>query len=99
MSKSTENNLPEKQAFTVEEVAALLGSGVATVWRQVKAGNLPQPFRIGGATRWRKAEIDKILMAPESGGRVDTGFPIVSDSDLRAAADLAHGLAEDGYAA
>lgn len=99
MRKITETELPKKQAFTVKEVAALLGLSVATVWRQVEAGNLPQPFRIGGATRWRKAEIDKILKAPELGSSADINDTTELDADLKSAADLAHGLAEDGFAA
>lgn len=49
---------PGREFLTVKDVAAHLTIGVATVWRQVKAGNLPAPVRIGGATRWRRAEIE-----------------------------------------
>ena len=38
-------------------VAALCGFSRATVWRQVHAGRLPPPIKIGGSTRWRRPEI------------------------------------------
>ncbi len=53
--------LPEKQALTVKEVAATFGLGVSTIWRQVREGTFPPPIRIGGCTRWRKADIDALL--------------------------------------
>ena len=37
--------------------AALLGISRATFWRRVKDSTFPQPVRIGGATRWRRAEL------------------------------------------
>ena len=37
--------------------AALLGISRATFWRRVKDGTFPQPVKIGGATRWRRAEL------------------------------------------
>lgn len=47
--------------MTVKDVAAHLTIGVATVWRQVKVGNLPAPVRIGTATRWRRTDIEAAL--------------------------------------
>lgn len=37
--------------------SALLGISRATFWRRVKDGTLPEPIRIGGATRWRRDEL------------------------------------------
>ena len=37
-------------------VAALLGVSRASVWRRVNDQTFPQPIRIGGLTRWSKAE-------------------------------------------
>lgn len=51
----------EKQLLTVREVAALLGLGVSSVWRNVKRGTLPEPVRIGGATRWRRADLAALI--------------------------------------
>jgi excisionase family DNA binding protein len=47
--------------MTVKDVAAYLTISVATVWRQAKLGTLPPPVRIGGATRWRRADIEAAL--------------------------------------
>lgn len=53
--------MAEKQLLSVREVAEVLGFGVSSVWRNVRRGTLPQPIRIGGATRWRKVDIDRII--------------------------------------
>lgn len=37
--------------------AALLGISRATFWRRVKDGTLPNPIKLGGATRWRRSEL------------------------------------------
>lgn len=39
------------------EAAAMLSIGVSTLWREVKAKRLPEPVKIGGATRWRVSEL------------------------------------------
>lgn len=53
-----------------EQVAELLSVHVRSVWRQASVGELPSPIRIGGATRWRLAEIlDYIERQSQSGGQ------------------------------
>lgn len=84
------SNQTDKQLLTVSDVAEVLGLGVSTIWRQVKLGNIPEPVRIGGSTRWRKADIEELVRASGEDG---------NDAGLEAEADLAHSLAEDGYAA
>lgn len=54
-------NTTTSALLSVREVAATLGFGVSTVWRQVRKGNLPTPIRIGGSTRWRRADIEALL--------------------------------------
>jgi excisionase family DNA binding protein len=46
--------------LTVQDVAAYLTIGVSTIWRQVDKGNFPTPVRIGGSTRWRRADIEAL---------------------------------------
>ncbi len=45
------------------EVARLLGCSSTTVWRRVADRTLPQPIRIGGLTRWSRAEIEAVIEA------------------------------------
>jgi predicted DNA-binding transcriptional regulator AlpA len=45
----------------VTAVAKRCGCSVATVWRRVKDGALPQPIRLGGITRWEAAEIEAAI--------------------------------------
>ena len=49
---------PEPVYLSVRDVAAHFGCGVSTVWRLVKQGTFPTPVKIGGMTRWRRADID-----------------------------------------
>lgn len=46
-----------------DDLAARLGLGRATIYRQVAAGRLPAPIRIGRAVRWRRAEIEDWVAA------------------------------------
>lgn len=50
----------QRELLTAKDVAAQLSLGVSTIWRQVKRGNLPAPIRIGGSTRWRRADIEAL---------------------------------------
>jgi predicted DNA-binding transcriptional regulator AlpA len=43
--------------FSVRDVAAHFGCSVSTVWRLTKIGKLAQPIKIGGMTRWHRADI------------------------------------------
>ena len=44
------------------EVAALMSVSRNTVWRLAdRLADFPQPVRIGGATRWRKSDLDKYI--------------------------------------
>ena len=43
------------------EVARMLAVDTRTVWRWASAGVIPGPLRIGGATRWRRADLDAFL--------------------------------------
>jgi prophage regulatory protein len=39
------------------ELAAMTGKSVRSIWRDLAAGRLPNPVRLGGAVRWRRDEI------------------------------------------
>lgn len=49
--------MSEKLLVPVQEAAELLSMGKSTFWQNVKKGNLPQPIKIGGLSRWRVEEI------------------------------------------
>lgn len=53
----------DTRLLTVKEVAAMLGLGVSSVWRNVARGNLPKPIKVGSATRWRLRDIEKAIEA------------------------------------
>lgn len=56
MSNSQNKYLP------VKAVARLLSVHPATVWRLVKEGRLPAPYKIGrNTTRWLLSEIEQAL--------------------------------------
>jgi len=38
--------------ITAEELAEMLRISTRTLWRQLSAGQLIEPVRIGGSTRW-----------------------------------------------
>lgn len=61
------DRLPDSGFVDVRTVAGLLGVHVATVWRLAKAGELPQPIKLGAATtRWRIADVRAYLAGVEA---------------------------------
>lgn len=56
------NSLPGEARIGLSDLGELLGRHRQTLWRYVKAGELPKPKRIlGGRPTWSVAEIRKIL--------------------------------------
>lgn len=45
--------------LTAEETALLVSVSTRTLWRLLSAGKFPRPVRVGGSTRWRRAEIEQ----------------------------------------
>lgn len=54
----------EKLLIPDKEAAAMLSIGRSTFWREVAAGRLPQPVKIGGVTRWRLADLRRCVEPP-----------------------------------
>ncbi len=48
---------PQSLLLTAREAAALCSVGVSTLYRLAAARKVPRPVRIGGAVRWRRAEL------------------------------------------
>lgn len=54
--RSAEGNLP--RMITINELATILGMSKRTVWRLLSAGEIPEPVRLGGSTRWPLAQVE-----------------------------------------
>jgi predicted DNA-binding transcriptional regulator AlpA len=54
-------DFPSDRLLRVKEVAAALACSVASVWRRVADGTIPQPVKIGGMTRWPQSEITSVI--------------------------------------
>lgn len=50
------------QMLAVADVAGMLGISASSVRRLVRAGTLPQPLRLGGSVRWRRAEVEAVAL-------------------------------------
>lgn len=52
-----DTNMHDKILVPASEAAAMLSMGKSTFWREVARGNVPEPVKIGGLTRWRVADL------------------------------------------
>lgn len=51
-------SMPDEAAIDVNTLSALKGRSVASIWRDVKAGRFPAPFKAGPrSTRWRLGNV------------------------------------------
>ena len=53
--------LPDAALIDIWAVCALRGRSKASTWRDVAAGRLPKPVKIGGSTRWRVGDVRAAL--------------------------------------
>ena len=62
MSERTE---PEKanELLRVNDVASMCGVSVRHIYRLSVAGQMPKPMKLGGATRWRRPELEQWIAA------------------------------------
>jgi excisionase family DNA binding protein len=44
--------------ITLDELARMMGVSKRTIARRSADGSIPRPVRIGGATRWRRHEVE-----------------------------------------
>jgi len=47
--------------LSVGTVAEMLGVSTRSVWRMVSAGEIPSPVKVGGLTKWRRADIEATI--------------------------------------
>lgn len=60
---------PQPRLLRDHEVALALGISIRLVWKLCAKGDLPQPIRIGRATRWRIDDIDQWVVRRAPGHR------------------------------
>ena len=61
MSKKS-NQLEASPFLRKEGVCKITGCSIATVWRWVKEGRLPKPYKLGPRfTVWKRSELEKFL--------------------------------------
>ena len=56
---SSKKKIQESTLLSVKQVSKLIGVSPRTVWRLLSAGELIEPVRMRGNTRWRRAELQK----------------------------------------
>ena len=52
-----------RELLTASESAEMAGVAKRSWWRYVSSGKAPAPVRLGGAVRWRKAELAEWIAA------------------------------------
>lgn len=50
-----------KDFWDVKDLRQHYGCAHSTIYRWVEAGVLPAPIKIGGSTRWRRADIEALF--------------------------------------
>lgn len=58
-----------KKLLKDHEVAEMLGCSVCTVWRRAADRKIPAPVKLGGLTRWRATDIEKLIDGLGAGDR------------------------------
>lgn len=61
--ETTQNTTPQKQLLDVQDVKALTGFSITTIYKYVKDGTFPQPKKCGRSTRWRLADVMEYINA------------------------------------
>lgn len=55
--------MPRDEYWTIKDLAAHIKASKSTIWDGVRKGTFPKPIKIGGLTRWRRAEVEERLNA------------------------------------
>lgn len=59
--------LPDEALIDIRAVCALLGRSSASIWRDVAAGRLAAPVKVGCSTRWRVGDVRAALAGARHG--------------------------------
>lgn len=61
------DQLPDSALVRVKDICSLARRSRASIWRDVQAGRLPRPIRIGSySARWRAADVRRFLAGTSS---------------------------------
>lgn len=52
---------PKIRLVTVRQLSAATGDCVSAIWRKIKDGHLPQPFKWHNKTVWRETDIERAI--------------------------------------
>ena len=58
---TAEHAIDASLLLTVQQVAKLLQVSPRSVWRLRSAGEIPEPVKIGGMSRWPRSEISAVI--------------------------------------
>ena len=47
-----------KPLLTIKDVCTLLHRSKASIYRDIKAGEFPEPLKIGGSSRWMVSDVE-----------------------------------------
>jgi len=62
---NVENTNDLDRLITDVEVAKLLSISRETVWRWAKIGRIASPVKLGGSTRWRLSDLQRMIREAE----------------------------------
>lgn len=51
----------EERLLRIEEVLDRLAISRATLYKEIRKGRIPEPKKIGAASRWRNSDICKVI--------------------------------------
>ncbi len=72
--------LPDEARVEIRVLCALFGRSRPSIWRDVAAGRLPAPVKVGGSSRWRVGDIRAVLKGGRNVDRVPS-----ADAHIKAA--------------
>ncbi len=52
---------PKDSLVDIKTVCATLCRSRASIYRDIKGGTFPEPIKLGGSSRWRLSDLNKII--------------------------------------
>ncbi|MGP6089507.1 helix-turn-helix transcriptional regulator [Antarctobacter jejuensis] len=60
---------PQDSLVDIKTVCVTLCRSRASIYRDIQRGNFPEPIKLGGSSRWRMSDLNKII---------DPAFPMAA---------------------